>query len=59
MTALLVNIDVDDLVRGVAFYTRAFDLSGGRLARMADPFGNGLCVLQFVGHGYDEIAEPT
>jgi len=29
----------------------------GRLARMADPFGNGFCFLQFKGKGYDEIAE--
>jgi lactoylglutathione lyase len=27
----------------------------GRLARMADPFGNGFCLLQFKGRGYDEI----
>jgi predicted enzyme related to lactoylglutathione lyase len=29
----------------------------GVLARMADPFGNGFCLLQFKGRGYDEIAE--
>lgn len=28
----------------------------GRLALMADPFGNGLCLVQFLGRGYDEIA---
>jgi lactoylglutathione lyase len=28
----------------------------GRYAVMADPFGNGFCVLQFMGRGYDEIA---
>jgi predicted enzyme related to lactoylglutathione lyase len=28
--SLLVNIDVDDLERGIAFYTRAFDLRVGR-----------------------------
>jgi predicted enzyme related to lactoylglutathione lyase len=27
----------------------------GRLALMADPFGNGFCLLQFTGRGYDEI----
>ena len=31
----------------------------GRLARMADPFGNGFCLLQFQGRGYDEIAEAS
>ena len=30
--------------------------SWGKLALMADPFGNGFCVVQFVGRGYDEIA---
>jgi predicted enzyme related to lactoylglutathione lyase len=28
----------------------------GRLALMADPFGHGFCLVQFVGKGYDEIA---
>jgi predicted enzyme related to lactoylglutathione lyase len=28
----------------------------GKLALLADPFGNGFCLLQFVGRGYDEIA---
>jgi predicted enzyme related to lactoylglutathione lyase len=27
----------------------------GRLAVMADPFGHGLCVLQFWGKDYDEV----
>lgn len=29
----------------------------GRLALLADPFGHGFCLVQFVGKGYDEIAE--
>ena len=29
----------------------------GKLALLADPFGHGFCLLQFVGRGYDEIAE--
>jgi predicted enzyme related to lactoylglutathione lyase len=29
----------------------------GKLALMADPFGHGFCFLQFLGRGYDEIAE--
>jgi catechol 2,3-dioxygenase-like lactoylglutathione lyase family enzyme len=28
----------------------------GHLAMMADPFGHGLCFIQFAGRGYDEIA---
>ena len=30
----------------------------GRVALMADPFGHGFCLLQFIGRGYDEVAEP-
>jgi len=29
----------------------------GRIAQMADPFGHGLCFIQFLGRGYDEIAD--
>ena len=29
----------------------------GRMAEFSDPFGNGFCLLQFTGRGYDEIAE--
>ena len=28
----------------------------GRIALLADPFGNGFCLIQFTGRGYDEIA---
>ena len=135
MTATaLINIDVDDLERGVAFYTAAFDWKVGRrlgpeivellgagaliyliqkaamspagpamtetrrytrhwtpvhldlvvpdidarvraalaagatlevpatthvwgkIAQLADPFGHGYCLIEFVGRGYDEIA---
>ena len=28
----------------------------GRIALLGDPFGNGFCLLQFTGRGYDEIA---
>jgi len=31
----------------------------GRMARMADPFGHGICLLQFKGRGYDEIVEAS
>ena len=29
----------------------------GRIAQMADPFGHGICLIQFLGRGYDEIAD--
>ena len=132
---LIVNIDVDDLARGLAFYTEAFGLTIGRrlgadavelvgwparvyllqkpegsigagedrrryarhwtpihldvvvadietalnrvlaagaraetpiqiapwgkLVVLADPFGHGWCLLEFLGRGYDEIADPS
>jgi predicted enzyme related to lactoylglutathione lyase len=28
----------------------------GHLALLADPFGHGFCLIQFVGRGYDELA---
>lgn len=32
------------------------DHDWGRIAQLADPFGHGVCLLQFRGRGYDEIA---
>ena len=29
----------------------------GRIAHMADPFGHGICFIEFRGGGYDEIAD--
>jgi predicted enzyme related to lactoylglutathione lyase len=135
MSTPLINVDVDDLERGVQFYTRAFGLhtarrlgknvvellgaptpiyliekaagsvaatglsqrrdyarhwtpvhldfvvhdigaaitraqeagariegpvstaNWGHIAYLADPFGHGFCLIQFLGRGYDEIAE--
>jgi hypothetical protein len=28
----------------------------GRIAMFSDPFGNGFCLIEFLGLGYDEIA---
>jgi predicted enzyme related to lactoylglutathione lyase len=28
----------------------------GRIAELADPFGHGLCLIEFLNRGYDEIA---
>jgi predicted enzyme related to lactoylglutathione lyase len=30
----------------------------GRIAHLADPFGHGVCLVEFLGRGYDEIATP-
>lgn len=29
----------------------------GRIAGLADPFGHGICLLQFTGRGYDALVE--
>lgn len=29
----------------------------GKLATLADPFGHGVCLVQFVGRGYDALVE--
>lgn len=31
----------------------------GRIVVLADPFGHGICLIQFHGRGYDEVAEPV
>jgi predicted enzyme related to lactoylglutathione lyase len=31
----------------------------GKLVVLADPFGHGICLIQFLNRGYDEIAEPA
>jgi uncharacterized glyoxalase superfamily protein PhnB len=29
----------------------------GKIVILADPFGHGICLIEFLGRGYDEIAE--
>lgn len=33
------------------------DHAWGRMARLADPFGHGVCLLEFRGRGYDALAD--
>ena len=54
--------DVDAAVAGAvaagAVLERPVTTSAwGRLAVMADPFGHGFCFVQFLGRGYDELAQ--
>ena len=56
--------DVDAAVaRAVAAGARLEDPAAthawGRIAHLSDPFGHGICLLQFLGRGYDELAEPA
>lgn len=65
-TPVHMDIVVDDIDAAVARATSAGALlesaikasKWGKLALMADPFGHGFCLLEFVGRGYDEIADP-
>jgi predicted enzyme related to lactoylglutathione lyase len=57
-----VVADVDAAVQkavaaGATLEQPVEDAKWGRIAMLADPFGHGFCVLQFVGRGYDEIAQ--
>lgn len=41
---------------GLVQETDIRDANWGRIVRLADPWGHGWCLLQFVNRGYDEIA---
>jgi predicted enzyme related to lactoylglutathione lyase len=64
-TPVHLDMVVADVEAAVARATQAgADCEGaiqthnwGRIAHMADPFGNGFCLIQFLGRGYDEIAD--
>lgn len=56
--------DVDQAVaRAVAAGARLEDPPAthdwGRIAHLADPYGHGICILQFLGRGYDALAPDT
>jgi len=62
-TPVHLDFNVDDLeaaveravAAGGRLEGRIEQRAWGRLARMADPFGHGFCLLQFQGRGYDEV----
>ena len=64
-TPVHLDVVVEDveaaLARAVAAGARAETeirtASWGKIVVLADPFGHGLCLIQFLGRGYDEIAE--
>ena len=63
-TPVHLDFVVDDLEASLARAARAGATmetepqthAWGTIALLADPFGNGFCLLRFTGHGYDEIA---
>ena len=66
-TPVHLDFAVEDISAGVERAIRAgATLEGtveshawGHLATLSDPFGHGLCLLEFRGRGYDELAEPN
>lgn len=65
-TPVHLDVVVDDievaLARAIAAGARAeIEIrvnAWGKIAVLSDPFGNGFCLIQFLGRGYDEIADP-
>jgi predicted enzyme related to lactoylglutathione lyase len=66
-TPVHVDVVVDDLesalARAVAAGAKVESQTRvhawGKIAILSDPFGNGFCLLQFLGRGYDEIIDPA
>jgi predicted enzyme related to lactoylglutathione lyase len=64
-TPLHLDFVVDDIdgavaravAAGAVLEEPATTRQWGRLALLADPFGHGFCLVQFLGRGYDEIAD--
>lgn len=63
-TPVHLDIVVDDIdaavarakAAGASLEAPVKSADWGKLALMADPFGHGFCLIEFVGRGYDEIA---
>jgi predicted enzyme related to lactoylglutathione lyase len=64
-TPVHIDVVVDDieaaitraLAAGAQAETEIRVHAWGKIAVLADPFGHGFCLIQFLGRGYDEIAE--
>jgi predicted enzyme related to lactoylglutathione lyase len=64
-TPLHLDIVVEDvnvalssaLAAGAALENGPQETPYGRIAMLADPFGHGLCLIQFNVHGYDALAD--
>lgn len=62
-----LDVVVDDIdaalaravAAGAVAETEIRTAAWGRIVVLADPFGHGFCLIQFLGRGYDEIATPA
>jgi predicted enzyme related to lactoylglutathione lyase len=43
---------------GARVETEIRAMAWGKIVTLADPFGHGICLIEFLGRGYDEIADP-
>lgn len=65
-TPVHLDVVVDDvdaalsraLAAGATAETEVRSAAWGKIVVLADPFGHGLCLIQFLGRGYDEVADP-
>jgi predicted enzyme related to lactoylglutathione lyase len=66
-TPVHLDVVVDDLAaalsravaEGAQAETEVRTAAWGRIVGLADPFGHGICLIEFAGRGYDEITEPS
>jgi predicted enzyme related to lactoylglutathione lyase len=66
-TSVHLDVVVDDMERaieralaaGAVLEQGVRNAAWGKITMLADPFGHGLCLIQFLNRGYDEIAEPV
>jgi predicted enzyme related to lactoylglutathione lyase len=47
------------LAAGAAAESEIRTAGWGRIVVLADPFGHGVCLIQFLNRGYDEVATPA
>lgn len=66
-TPVHLDVVVDDIAAalsravaaGATAETQIRSVAWGRIAGLADPFGHGICLIEFRGRGYDEIADAV
>lgn len=65
-TPVHLDVVVEDADRAVAqavaagarLEDPAVSHNWGRIAHLSDPYGHGICILQFLSRGYDELSTP-
>jgi predicted enzyme related to lactoylglutathione lyase len=65
-TPVHLDVAVEDIGNAVAravqagahFEHDASPAPYGKIAMLADPFGHGICLIEFIGRGYDAITSP-